>query len=395
MAFRTNKTPVLQEKSASGSVATFNTALAMPLASCNIAVNAWQEGSGDPSPDNVRNIVPRREVNITQTGKNIKPKTGKNATYVGVRVSYDENEDTYTLNGTSSIGDILLAEISRNNLKWKKGSLYTISVRVISGDWTIGSGTGITFAVALFSASVSSRYIRGVTNLTNPNSLNGYTAKDNAFDDSTGYKLYFQCWRDGSVFNNLKLKIQIEVGNDATDYAPYITPEVKTIDLGEDTYGAVINTVDGGKDDTHVKVDLSSQNWGSYGANRFYFALPPTARAKQTNLTSLCSCYKREPNNSEASNMANLSFCVQTGYVVIRDDSFNNDLTAFVNSLTGQELTYELATPVDGTPITPTPITTFEGDNTIFADTGDVDLTYKDLDIAKRGNFREVFKLPS
>ena len=40
MAFRTNKTPVLQEKSASGSVATFNTALAMPLASCNIAVNA-------------------------------------------------------------------------------------------------------------------------------------------------------------------------------------------------------------------------------------------------------------------------------------------------------------------------------------------------------------------
>lgn len=27
--------------------------------------------------------------------------------------------------------------------------------------------------------------------------------------------------------------------------------------------------------------------------------------------------------------------------------------------------------------------------------TGDVDLTYKDLDIAKRGSFREVFKLPS
>lgn len=56
MAFRTNKTPVLQTKSASGSVATFNTALAMPLVSCNIAVTATQSGSGTPSPDNVRPI---------------------------------------------------------------------------------------------------------------------------------------------------------------------------------------------------------------------------------------------------------------------------------------------------------------------------------------------------
>ena len=64
MAFRTNKEPVLQTKSASGSVATFNTALAMPLSSCNIAVNAWQEGSGDPSPSNVRAIHGFSEVNV-------------------------------------------------------------------------------------------------------------------------------------------------------------------------------------------------------------------------------------------------------------------------------------------------------------------------------------------
>ena len=65
MAFRTNKTPVLQTKSASGAVASFNTALAMPLPSCNIAVNAWQEGSGDPSPSNVRAIHGFSEVNVT------------------------------------------------------------------------------------------------------------------------------------------------------------------------------------------------------------------------------------------------------------------------------------------------------------------------------------------
>ena len=56
---------------------------------------------------------------------------------------------------------------------------------------------------------------------------------------------------------------------------------------------------------------------------------------------------------------------------------------------------YPLATPFD-IQLTPTQIETIAGKtNTIFADTGDIDLTYKDLDIAKRGNFREVFKLPS
>ena len=53
-----------------------------------------------------------------------------------------------------------------------------------------------------------------------------------------------------------------------------------------------------------------------------------------------------------------------------------------------------LPTPIE-VQLTPTQIETLIGNNTIFADTGDIDLTYKDLDIAKRGNFREVFKLPS
>ena len=67
MAFRTNKTPVLQTKSASGSVATFNTALAMPLPSCNIAVTATQSGSGTPSPDNVRTINGYSAINISHS----------------------------------------------------------------------------------------------------------------------------------------------------------------------------------------------------------------------------------------------------------------------------------------------------------------------------------------
>lgn len=41
---------------ASGAIATFDTSLALPLQDCTIAINAVQEGSSTPSPDNVRPI---------------------------------------------------------------------------------------------------------------------------------------------------------------------------------------------------------------------------------------------------------------------------------------------------------------------------------------------------
>ena len=66
-----------------------------------------------------------------------------------------------------------------------------------------------------------------------------------------------------------------------------------------------------------------------------------------------------------------------------------------LNVLTG-ELTNNDTTPPEVINLGGMNIETLQGvNNNIWADTGDIDLTYKDLDIAKRGNFREVFKLPS
>jgi hypothetical protein len=49
---------------ASGSIATFDTSLALPLQDCTIDINAVQEGSGTPSPDNVRPITGFTGANI-------------------------------------------------------------------------------------------------------------------------------------------------------------------------------------------------------------------------------------------------------------------------------------------------------------------------------------------
>ena len=246
MAFRTNKTPVLQEKTASGSVASFNTALAMPLSSCNIAVNAWQEGSGDPSPSNVRPIHGFSEVNVT----------ANNAVYpiqLGQEV-YGAEVDV--VNGVARVG-------------W---TLFDLG----NTTWTYINDFGI------FQTTGTSLYImKGIAS-------NG--VKSTMFCDT--YKTY--------TYNQIRS------------------------DIGSVTLGI---------------------------AQRVSFGIG------------------------------------------IHDNSFNGDVEAFSNYISGHYVCFELNNPFD-IQLTPTQITTIRGNNTIFADTGDVDLTYNDLDIAKRGSFREVFKLP-
>ena len=70
MAFRTNKMPVLQEKSASGAVASFNTALAMPLVECKTEFMCTQ-GAGTPSPSNPLAITGVDDITITANGNSI------------------------------------------------------------------------------------------------------------------------------------------------------------------------------------------------------------------------------------------------------------------------------------------------------------------------------------
>ena len=97
-------------------------------------------------------------------------------------------------------------------------------------------------------------------------------------------------------------------------------------------------------------IDLGALNWSVYGTNRFYVGLNP--RGLNSNLTSLCSAYQREPNNLDNANMVDKSYSIKGTYMVICDSSFSSadDLK---NSLLGKVLIYELQTPI--TPIiTPT-----------------------------------------
>jgi hypothetical protein len=101
-----NYTPVYGN-TASGAIATFDTSLALPLQDCTIDINAVQEGSGTPSPDNVR------------------PITG----FTGANIHVADNETPHIIDNVTSI-------------TWQDeaGTVYGGSLDVTSGVLTVTHG---------------------------------------------------------------------------------------------------------------------------------------------------------------------------------------------------------------------------------------------------------------
>ena len=85
-------------------------------------------------------------------------------------------------------------------------------------------------------------------------------------------------------------------------------------------------------------------------------------------------------------------------YLIIcdKDKHFNSvdELKTFISN-NNIEIVYKIPTPIEIDLSSIPDLSSIIGNNTFSTDTGTLDLTYKDLDLAKRGNFREVFKLPS
>ena len=363
MAFRTNKTPVLQEKTASGSVASFNTALAMPLASCNIAVNAWQEGSGDPSPSNVRPIHGFSVLNATRAGKNI------------------ANIKTY--NDWVNIGAYAINQYCLPN-----NTLLIMSL--VDKDPTIDL-TGVFFGYIAGNYDGSALQARDYYWVINNGSIGNRKTNISLSGSNLLNSLFFYPTTEGT-FNKIfsRYDIQIEVGSTATDYEQY-TGNTYTIQLGQEVYGAEVDMVNGVAHVTHEYLEPAKGQWqgkdGAFFYTRVWDELIFTGAAWKTGISN-----KFIPRVGTAS--AGEWWFNPNGRIVISTTDSYSTVAEMYEAIGSISFVCELATPFD-IQLTPTQIETLIGNNTIFADTGDVDLTYNDLDLAKRGSFREVFKLPS
>lgn len=390
----------LQEKSASGAIATFNTALAMPLASCNIAVNAWQEGSGEPSPSNVRAIHGFSEINPTRAGKNL-IRTANLDFVQPVPMSGDANtkriftENSYCL-GLSATNytayyqqDFDYYSVDNNSIKFRKNRSQGYGVGIPLFNLKIGEGYKLSANAKNANVGIAFYKEDGTYISRALNPLNNF------FTVPLECVCTVVCIGSNTLDVETSLTdIQIEAGSTATAYEPYVTPTIYTKALGETVYGGSYN-IDGTKKKNASIVTFNNTNGWSEYSTYFRTSLIEGMDATISGYNGLCNIapvINYIGNGIMIGSNARRAFI---GRQWLTEHNINS-LADMDNLLanTPLSITFPLAEPIE-TNIGATPISTNIGNNTIFADTGDIDLTYKDLDIAKRGNFREVFKLPS
>ena len=164
-----------------------------------------QEGEGDPSPENVRQINGTLRVTVTRTGKNL------------WRAPYRRISSTlrYTLNGS---GCVVVNGTVGTGAVTDTGAIgafqYTELLRLPAGTYTVSS-TGLASVQHLVR-------IANQDNMISPKeTYTGLQAKSITFTLTEAERVLLSLWiAAGTVCDEMVTRPQLQAGEDETDYAP-------------------------------------------------------------------------------------------------------------------------------------------------------------------------------
>lgn len=363
---------------------TGNPVVFYPVADYPLGVTAsWepvQEGSGDPSPDNIRPIKGRDSVKVERCGGNVIEFLRTNDSHESVKIAVDA-EKNITLNGALTRGANIIIGMCR--LHWVAGKTYTMYVKKVGGSASLGSGDGITFAYSLLTQDYN-RYFRGDTRSTN---LNAYIASDAALAE-TELVFMLQCWRANTVFNNFKFQIEVVPGTTApTTYAPY-TGQTATITLPRTIYGGTVDAVTGDAKSEYLKYTVNGTEefvFNDRADGTQYFSatilqIPNVNDIEESIKTELCSHYPIA-NPYMVKTACAWLLNQKVNYLRISDprfstvEEFKSYLAAQYAAGTPVQVCYKLASPVPITATGAQPIPALSGVNTLMTDTDSVTVT--------------------
>ena len=187
-------------ETASGDIVSFSTDVSAPLKECKIHFSPVQEGSGDPSPSNVRPISGWTGCEVTRTGKNL-----LGAFEIGKNVNWTTGEiETDSTNRTA----IIKCRVDFNAYQY-----YTI--------------TGISeFSITPFAYDANNEYIGrayAAQASTRTLSSTGFTLSQTGNTNPIAFVI-IQAFSNvsGTTADINNKNIQLEFGSTATTYEPYI-----------------------------------------------------------------------------------------------------------------------------------------------------------------------------
>ena len=175
----------------------------------------------------------------------------------------------------------------------------------------------------------------------------------------------------------------VKDGADTSNYEPYSgdTYSITFPSEAGTVYGGTLDVTNGKLTVDRAMVDLGTLTWYTAASQRITRFRAPVIGIKQIGSPNVlgaivCSSYTTKTANQTYTGSLGISLQQNANDVYIYDPQKEAFSAAdFKSAMSGVQLVYELAAP-QTYQLTPTEVTTLLGDNTIWADTGDVTVTY-------------------
>lgn len=351
-----------------------NPVVCYPVAGYPLGVKAkWepmQEGSGDPSPENIRPIKGRDSVKVERCGENLSTTAGLDG--VGWATTYEDllnvlnklPAGTYVLDFTFTLEEFF----DRYTSDTAESNAFRINSRFDDGTpCIVTDGEMITKAEKLPAV----RKITKTFVITPQNKGRVATAylyacgRDEAIDGAPNGSL-----GEGKISN-----VTITLGNTApTTYTPY-NGSTNTLTLPETVYGGEVDAVSGEGIKNWERVTFDGTEKWKYDTRGFFIYILPQ-KAKD-DLVSLCDRYTgKYTTTAEALRTEGKLLVVGTsvcGYTAVSE--WIAYLAAQYAAGTPVQICYELAEPVLFTATGAQPLPALKGTNTVLTDADSATVT--------------------
>lgn len=354
---------------ASGSIASFSDgADGLPMDFCTASIEPKQEGSGDPSPTNIRPISGSTGVECVRSGKNLLPMTA----YEGVAYNptegavfsmtpketqpTDNGDGTFTITFTSS---------------WK---YYCFVMPLVNGQTYAYK---IQYASTGQAGSTIGYLDKDMKVLTKVNATDASKTLNATATGTDERKYLYLCISNrGTATATITItNPQAELGSTATAYEPYTadTYSVTWEDEAGTVYGGSVDLVSGVLTVDRAMVDTSTLTFAKYGEYNVYYVNVATKAEGVANIVS--DMFSIEEIAISSLQNGQMRGSVSNKNIYLGSDKGTlADFTAWVQE-NNPNFCYELAQPTTYQ-LTPQEIKTLLGSNNVWADTGDTSVGY-------------------
>lgn len=221
----TNDAPMIYS-SASGSVVNFTDgADDLPLKSCMVNIEPIQEGSGDPSPENIRPISGRTGLSVVRSGKNLLKTAGL------IEGTPSNTEFSNVTKRTFTVGTFVTKLTNNNYYQSKVNIQFSVSENSIK---VTTSAKAYAISIPIVGLKIGETYVLSCTKTNASNNTVSFYKRDGTFISSTQSptickftvpeETYYTLLHFTPSENNVEAtftNIQLELGPSETDYEPY------------------------------------------------------------------------------------------------------------------------------------------------------------------------------